>query len=1325
LVNQDHNRRDKITKEPGEKQDRSRAGDMTSPASFVARIDIPEFGSSAGLTGFLVASEYVITCAHAAVPPNALQETMSLEKIQELSRVRVGIRFDDGPQATGTVVEYSLPDCALVRLDQPSSRKPVRLMANLRAEHEAFMRLAHPFAIGFPAHAPDGLMKSPVHQIVSSSQPLESANLFDFQIEGGLDMGMSGSPALVNVDGEWLCFGMAYLGSARAARSRLVSSQTLLEFVKRHGVNCLPAADADDYFRAEEAKVASSAEEQRRRFLTDVTFAGRFAASKEPIYLPDVYVHRIEQEEKIKSLIANDNSRHKGTWISVQGHAGSGKSSLLWYLHEDLSKVENTIVQPFAAQNLSEDFSREEAIVSYQITRSLNCKYVVLIDTLDLIVGRGDRTLASFIASLRSRGAFVVTACRPLEAQRLIPLHEPGHFVSLGRFSDEESKIAVGKYVGRAYPGFTPEQKEKQERELWNLLDNRRRIQELSFEPLILRMIFEAYPPDPIPAEINTALIYSAYWQRCVITDRLRESNSVSQREREVVACRLADTILFRDGTSFDDAIRLSEFEIAWRESENQIPFPHHVIESLQSSRVIESTMTGTILFFHQTLLEFAAARHILRGTRSLQRQRLDRILSDLTSGVFVRTPVLVQMAVQDAHTGGDTWVEVLNRLLDVGSESACYLSLEILGKVPENSLTTQMVKKSGILDKWKTEHINRLAECAVDTVVYYPKARITFGLTILESILNIGVAKDVFALSERLATIDPKAVTEFLERTLPFVKDRKLVDDDARGHYKSALLACADSGDPEPIRILGAVFSYLNEGQRQGSLEGITKRVNAQTCEGVGDFLRSIKGVLLGGRSNQVIEDYLTVLSQLHQIAPSSAESIANELLLGDTPPRVDDAARLRGWIDGRILKTAETIPRAIDGVLSEDHLKRLTSATTLGFSEPLEQDAIIERFLSLDMPTLSNSIRGSLFNVVADLVHAAPARVIEFISECPWPQNAAGKAWRKISAQLSAISPDAFKTWLSGQMREHRITRMIAVGINQLLLSQPGALEKDEFAPVFEAVLKSDIHCRRAFAETTGAIATVNPEGASEMVRQLTLPRHSEVWATLGYSLHDALTQNSDWVSATAPILIKAAHSRKDDGTFSRLLEGLRDWPEQQRLELVRLLEENLTEAVLKAFPQEKCQMEYLLLVKLVSKAAPTRAFRLLRRAVIETDGAAGAAASVAANIAAHTEDDAILNSLLVELLRVAPKGRQPTTRNAIYRGLRSIDEKLGHRYVIKRFFEMYKTIVNPDSLKPLIRAVSNLSSWTQMDTDLLLADLEHIKGLTRSYVMRLKKV
>jgi hypothetical protein len=212
-----------------------------------------------------------------------------------------------------------------------------------------------------------------------------------------------------------------------------------------------------------------------------------------------------------------------------------------------------------------------------------------------------------------------------------------------------------------------------------------------------------------------------------------------------------------------------------------------------------------------------------------------------------------------------------------------------------------------------------------------------------------------------------------------------------------------------------------------------------------------------------------------------------------------------------------------------------------------------------------------------------------------------------------------------------------------------------------------------------------------------------------------------NPEWVVLHVSLFLEAAVSRVDHGLFAKLLEALRDWPEDQRTSLLQVMEDRFTADVLAVFPQEKCQVEFLVLVKFVARHAPDRAFHILKRAVISTPGSAGSAAIAAANIVAHTSNEKILADALEQMLNVAPHGSQRNARHALLRGLRIIDEKLGSRRVINRFFAMYSSVPDADALEALVQAVRKLPSWTSADSEELLRDTARIKGKIRSYILK----
>lgn len=1282
--------------------------------SFVVRI---ERGSDDAFdfcgTGFLVSSQYVVTCAHVV-------ECRDIESDRDRGDILVRCAGELNQCYRGAVVGVSLPDAVLIRLEKPLAQKPVQLLVNIRTQHESAITEQGAFVAGFSSSHPDTPVVSRIKRIVDSLGAATTRQLLEIQIEGGRARGMSGSPVLVKVSGEYACLGILYLGGEGAATSRFMLADALLAMLENHTTDHPPSLNADDCLPlSENDEIAQLGKNHREWFLDYGSSACRLSAADQPISLAAVYVHRTRQEDRIKTLAEIHSRGEKGIWVSIQGQAGAGKTSLLWYLYNSPSLNGQSVVQPFVAQHVTEDFRAEQELIRDHLKQWPDRRCIVLIDTLDLIVGRGDKYLLSFLAWLRAQRAFIITTCRPLEALRLAAREVPDHLVRLERYTEPEAKIAVRNYVEMAYQDLTPAQRASQQNDLWNLLDGRRRVQELNFDPLILRMIFEAYPPNPVPVEINTALIYIAYWERCVVRVRRGTLNAQSERLRETVACRLAHAILFRETNAFDDAIRVVDFETAWQKYDTDPrAFPLDAFDSLLSGGVIEEAGgVRSYRFFHQTLLEFAAARFLLQAPAAVQRACIETILSDLKRGVLLRSPVLVQMAVQDAHAGGRSWMEILTLLLGIGSETACYLSLEIFGKVSDTTFC------SSILREWKDRYLSRLAECAVPAVSHYPKPRIGLALTILEAVLETDASHEVFGdCLERFGAVDPASVLEFLSRTLPFVAKHELSDDDLRGQYKTTILVCFDAGHQAALALLASIIDDFNTGLQQGSFKAVADRLNKHSAAAIAEFLRAVRHLVYGPRANDIIEQFLDVLSRLHAVAPELAKGVAMDVLTGRQPARVDDCARLRGGLEGGALKTTETIPNALRKVTALDHLERLTAAATLGFSDESEHRAILEYLRSLEVGALDNSVRGSLFDVASNIGTSQPEELLGFISACPWPENTAGKAWRKIAGRLADVSPQSLKSWLLSRIEtDRRLSRMTAVGVSQLLRGQPGIFTDNEFLHIFDLVLKSDTHCQRGFAECCGAIASERPALASRVVTEFTRPRYREVWASLAYSIRDCLDKNLDWVISNLPLLLDAAVSRADHGSFAKMLEALRTWPEDQRNSLARLMEDSFTAEVLMVFPQEKCQIEFLVLVKLVGRYAPDRAFQLLKRSSLTTPGCAGAAAMAAANIVAHTSDEKILSEVLELMFDVVPHGHQRTASNALLRAFRIIDDRLGGRRVISRFFAMYPGLQDAAALNILIRAVRKLPSWTSADSAQLLADTQRITGKIRSYVLK----
>src|SRR5205085_8568959 len=99
--------------------------------------------------------------------------------------------------------------------------------------------------------------------------------------------------------------------------------------------------------------------------------------------------------------------------------------------------------------------------------------------------------------------------------------------------------------------------KEQQFGKVANLLEQRRNANELDFEPLILRMIFEVYAPHDIPQDINTQKVYQRFWEERILRDRRQSPAQQLTRDR---LCRLfARSIMFTEENRHSDVFTIGQ----------------------------------------------------------------------------------------------------------------------------------------------------------------------------------------------------------------------------------------------------------------------------------------------------------------------------------------------------------------------------------------------------------------------------------------------------------------------------------------------------------------------------------------------------------------------------------------------------------------------------------------------------------------------------------------------------------------------------------------------------------------------------------------------
>lgn len=199
---------------------------------FCPEIHPTEFGG----TGFLVTPHHVITCAHVVdVDHRGLRAWEAENCYRDFRDLK--LEFGENPhlvaQRRGRLVACAAPDLALISLNEPVAVQPLPLICGLTSDHQAALSQLRGSVIGFSQAEYGKLTERPVEGYLSLFWDFHSRRLLSMQVTGGLANGMSGSPFLVDIRNQAVCFGMAYLGGDSAATSRLICSEVLLRFVSQ------------------------------------------------------------------------------------------------------------------------------------------------------------------------------------------------------------------------------------------------------------------------------------------------------------------------------------------------------------------------------------------------------------------------------------------------------------------------------------------------------------------------------------------------------------------------------------------------------------------------------------------------------------------------------------------------------------------------------------------------------------------------------------------------------------------------------------------------------------------------------------------------------------------------------------------------------------------------------------------------------------------------------------------------------------------------------------------------------------------------------------
>jgi hypothetical protein len=1033
-------------------------------------------------------------------------------------------------------------------------------------------------------------------------------------------------------------------------------------------------------------------------FVSQLRIAGYVKGEEDvrrAIYLDEgLYVHRTRAEDATTEFIAKATSdaQSGGKWLSIIGDAGHGKSSLLWYLFTELSANPSLTVIPFLAQ-LESDLAAVVGTTARVREVQSQSQLVVLIDTLDLVVGVDDQKLAKAISELKTFGALVITNSRKQEANQLGRLLSSNGRIELRRYTDDEAQQAIRNQVRAYYQHASEIQRQEQFERVWGLLEQQRDVRELDLEPLILRMLFEAYVPTEIPREVNTQQVYEHYWNNVVLFDRVvKDADERMQREQ---LCRyIARTVAF--GETHSD-----KFLIGSLSKDAGFHSPSETIEGLVSSGVLQwAEGRSSVRFFHQTFLEFTAAHDVLSSAPNSVQAYVERLLEDVASFNLFRAPVFKQLTIQSFRNNQELHLQLMNGLRRVNNELAAQLALEIIGKIPLSQRSEETVRV------WIEEEPETLRRVICETVRHYPKSKTELALDFLQPYISSNKETSIYSIcAETFSQSEPKVVHLFLHRQLARVIE---ASDDTKTYFKAALCAVAKYGATHAIDDLLELFPTVKSGQQAAILDAIAEALSAETAPQVDRVIRKVVDLLPdipGGRRNEVWESLCRLTGELNRVSPATAQAIAHWLVETNIWRRDTTTAQYAGRIMGQTLADVPMVEAAVVELRSNDHFVRMFNAGLLAHAPAELSQYIMGLILKLDQKEFSGiAIVRSLFTVVSSLSEVTATQMLEFLGRWTWPKSGIGTPLAPIIKRLAAMAPRATKDWLLTHLRQgtldyNRVIRALTL----LIQEKPDVFDSAELRELYETSFALP-DGREVIGGAVGAIATVDRELAEVMFNRL-FEAGKDSQITVVNSLVHSLASDPDFALQFGPRIIQTSLQQRIPGLLDNYLVTLKSTPRQHSALLLSHLDSWFTDAITQQ-QDPKILGELLTLLKMPAEADPGLSFRLSQRIPITTKGIAGGLAALYDNVSEHTDDPELLGSVLQALAKVCTYN-QDRIGNALRRMLPRLGHKIGSAPVIEMVMSVYKNIESERILKALFYAALESPGWGPKEDAAVLAD------------------
>lgn len=1041
-------------------------------------------------------------------------------------------------------------------------------------------------------------------------------------------------------------------------------------------------------------------------FVSQLRIAGHLEDAnhmRRAMYLDEnLYVHRQNEESALLTRIEEFSapSTSKGGWVSIIGDSGHGKSSLLWFLYSMLKGDERLRVVPVLAQmqdgliDVVAKVAEPEALPPVPGPRTL-----FLVDTLDILVGGDDAGLAAALSAIRARGWLVVTTSRRQEAERLERIVQCDTRVDLRRYRDEEAREAIINYVRVAYPTAPAEEQERQSETLWNILEQQRAVRELDLEPLILRMIFEAYAPEEIPKDLNTQKVYKKYWAERVLSDRVVKE--VAERvERELVCRLIASAIVFGDSRS--DKLAVGAAADAWR-ARHGGEFPLRVVEKLISSGVLQwADGAGSVRFFHQTFLEYAAAYDVLSAGASEAAGRTDFLLEAAARFDFFRAPTLKQLVVQAFESSPDLAHRLMERLQRVNNALSAQIAFEVIGKARDAGPSVELC------ERWVAEESGMLQGVVCDVVRHYPGGKTEDGLRFLRPLLGTQKTTAIYSMcGETFARVAPGLVRRFLRGRLEQVKSG---DDDEKQYYNKALCAVVGRGETAALEELRELLPHLKPGQRAGLVQCLADAANVSNA---GDLVLFIQAVLTqvadaGRRFREVWVALLNFARRVRQVAPDEARRLAEWLRGSDICMQSDAAAIFGGQIQGLMLLTPELVDAALANMISTDHRVRLLNGGILSGAPAEFTPLIMDRMLALDPSHFEGTqVARTLFEVAANLEDPEPDKLFEFVERWAPAGHGAGAPLRRIFGSLAETKPDVVRDWLMRGLTS--VERTAAKGFFRaftiLLQESPLIFNTEMISQAFEIGLKSEVRAQRLLAGSVGAVAAVDEKLAGGLFSTVFEAGPREYRVAAVNSLRFCLNSRPEFVLSQGEKVLTLFRAKADTGVLDTYLVVLKEFPRERSGELLRALENWFTSELFRRLDNEKVLSELLGVLKVACLSDPGMALKIGQRVPIISKGVAGGLAALYDQVSARGEDDRGLLAEVLEGVRSISRYDQMRMGNALHRILPRLSRGLGVKKVAEWALETAEQIENEQSLNTFIKAALEIPGWGEEATEVLL--------------------